>query len=252
MHRRFYEEIMISPAPTGLRAKYARIFARHPMRLPSERPLHQKAIHWDSLASGIQGVLLLPGAFHYEVARRVWNGMIDRHPAAIVVCANPHDVASAVKFAAASGLKITIRGGGHQVGGSAVKDGALMIDLSGMRAIKVDFPRRLATVEGGATWHDADAVTAAFGLAMTGGMVSSTGVGGLTLGGGIGWLMRKYGLASDNLVTADIVLPSGETVLANASKRPELFDLLRGAGAGLGVVTRFRPFRGSNRNSPNS
>src|SRR6186997_2775129 len=133
----------------------------------------------------------------------------------------------------------TVRGGGHNVGGLAIQDDTLLIDLGGMRTVDVDARHRRATVAGGALWRDFDAVAGAFGLATTGGMMSTTGVGGLTLGGGIGWLVRKYGLASDNLIGAEVVLANGELVRVDEERHADLFRALRGGGAGLGVVTQF-------------
>ena len=187
----------------------------------------------------LQGALMLPGAPHFEIARRIWNGMIDRRPAAIAACANRADVVAAIRFAAESGLKVTVRGGGHNVGGLAIQDDTLLIDLGGMRTVDVDARHRRAAVAGGALWRDFDAVAGAFGLATTGGMISTTGVGGLTLGGGIGWLVRKYGLASDNLLGAEIVLASGESVRVGEARHVDLFRALRGGGTRLGVVTQF-------------
>ena len=187
----------------------------------------------------MQGALMLPGAPHYETARHVWNAMIDRRPAAIAACASRADVVAAVRFAGEAGLKVTVRGGGHSVGGLAVQDDALLLDLGGLRAVEVDARHRRAMVAGGALWRDFDAVAGAFGLATTGGMISTTGIGGLTLGGGIGWLVRKYGLASDNLLGAEVVLASGESVRASDDRHADLFRALRGGGARLGVVTQF-------------
>ena len=191
----------------------------------------------------LQGALMLPGAPHFETARRVWNGMIDRRPAAIAACANRADVVAAIRFAAESGLKVTVRGGGHNVGGLAIQDDTLLIDLGGMRAVDVDARHRRATVAGGALWRDFDAVAGAFGLATTGGMISTTGVGGLTLGGGIGWLVRKYGLASDNLLGAEVVLASGESVRVGEERHADLFRALRGGGAATrcGDAVRLQP-----------
>ena len=187
----------------------------------------------------LRGELMLPGAPHYETSRRVWNAMIDRHPAAIAVCANRVDVTTAMRFAGEARLTVAVRGGGHSIGGLAIQEDTLLIDLSGMRMVDVDARHRRATVDGGALWRDFDAVAGAFGLATTGGMISTTGVGGLTLGGGIGWLARKYGLASDNLLGAEIVLASGESVRASDDRHTDLFRALRGGGARLGVVTQF-------------
>jgi hypothetical protein len=194
---------------------------------------------WAYLESRLHGRLLRPGSEHFEVGRRVWNATIDRRPAAIVVCAGPGDASEAVRFAANAGLKVTVRGGGHSVAGRAVQDGALMIDLSALRTVRVDVRQRQVAAEGGATWRDFDAVAGAFGFAVPGGMVSTTGVGGLTLGGGIGWLMRRHGLASDNLLAAEVVLADGRQVRASATENPRLFWAVRGGGGHVGVVTGF-------------
>jgi FAD/FMN-containing dehydrogenase len=175
----------------------------------------------------------------YEETRRVWNGAIDRRPAAILVCACAADVAEGVRFAVAEGLRVTVRGGGHNVGGRSLADGALLIDLSGLRDVQVDPRARRARVAGGATWREVDAATSRFGLATPGGMVSSTGVGGLTLGGGIGWLMRRHGLTSDNWLSADVVLADGRQVTTSPTENARLFWGLRGGGGQLAAVTRF-------------
>jgi FAD/FMN-containing dehydrogenase len=191
------------------------------------------------LADAMRGELLCPGSADYEVRRRVWNGAIDRRPLAIARCADGEDVAIVVKFAAAERIPLTIRGGGHNVAGLAVRDGSLMLDLGDLNRVEVDAQARIVRVEGGALWREVDAATQAHGLATTGGFVSSTGVGGLTLGGGVGWLMRHCGLAIDNLVSADVVLADGRCVIASAEQHAELFWALRGGAGGLGVVTRF-------------
>lgn len=201
----------------------------------SEPPLPD----WSLLASRLHGLLVRPGDAHFELARQVWNASIDRQPAAIVVCARDSDVSEAVRFASNAGLKVTVRGGGHNVAGRAVQDGALMVDLSALRAVRVDVRQRQLDAGGGATWRDLDAAAGAFGLAVPGGLVSSTGIAGLTLGGGIGWLMRHYGLTSDNLLAADVVLADGRLVRASAAENPRLFWALRGGGGHVGVVTRF-------------
>lgn len=201
--------------------------------------MSRSAIRWDTLTQNLQGALLLPDSHHYDTARRVWNGMIDRRPAAIAVCTRSEDVVAAVRFAAAEGLKVTVRGGGHGVGGQAVQDQTLLVDLAGLRGVTVDARRQLAAVGGGALWQDLDTVAGAFGLATTGGMVSSTGVGGLTLGGGIGWLARKHGLASDNVGSAEVVLANGDIIRANDAHHADLFRALRGGGGRLGIVTEF-------------
>ena len=199
------------------------------------------------LRADFRGALLLPGDLGYEERRRVWNGGIDRHPAVIARCAGVVDVIRAVNFARERGLRLAVRGGGHNIAGNAVCDEGVVIDLSGMRSIRVDPPRRTVRVEGGATWGELDRETHAVGLATTGGVVSTTGVGGLTLGGGIGWLARSYGLASDNLVSVDLVTADGERRTASAADEPELFWGLRGGGGNFGVATslefRLHPVR---------
>ncbi|TIP96253.1 MAG: FAD-dependent oxidoreductase, partial [Mesorhizobium sp.] len=158
-----------------------------------------------SFAAGIRGEVLRPGDEAYDEARRIWNGMIDRRPALIARCTGTADVIACVNFARAEGLPLAVRGGGHNVAGSAVCDDGLVIDFSGMKRIEVDPERRSARAEPGLLWGDFDSATQAFGLATTGGIVTHTGIAGLTLGGGIGWLMRRHGLTSDNLAAADVV-----------------------------------------------
>ncbi len=194
---------------------------------------------WGELAASLRGALLLPGDSGYETRRRVWNGAIDRRPPAIACCADADDVAAAVQFAAREHLPMTVRGGGHNVAGLAVRDDALMLDLRALNHVDVDPRSRTARVEGGALWRDVDAATQPHGLATTGGFVSTTGVGGYTLGGGVGWLMRRCGLAIDNLLEADVVLADGRTVAASENRHADLFWGLRGGAGGLGVVTHF-------------
>jgi FAD/FMN-containing dehydrogenase len=189
--------------------------------------------------AGLRGALLRPGAAGYDDARRVWNGMIDRRPALIARCAGPADVICAVNFARDHDLLVSIRGGGHNITGNAVCEGGLMIDLSPMKGIRVDPVRRTARAEAGLTWGEYNGETQAFGLASTGGVVSTTGIAGLTLGGGLGWLMGKHGLSCDNLVSADIVTADGTLSTASAEQNPELFWGLRGGGGNFGVVTSF-------------
>jgi FAD/FMN-containing dehydrogenase len=192
------------------------------------------------LAESFRGELLLPTSPGYDAARRVWNGAIDRRPAYIARCTGVADVVAAVRFARERNLEIAIRGGGHGVAGTAVCDDGIVIDLSAMRAVWVDPAGRTARVQGGALWGDVDHETQAHGLATTGGIVGHTGVAGLTLGGGIGFLMRKHGLAVDSLLAAEVVTADGSIVRASADEHPGLFWALRGGGGNFGVVTSFR------------
>ncbi|MBD8873902.1 FAD-dependent oxidoreductase [Rhodanobacter sp. DHB23] len=200
---------------------------------------HTTALAWQDLAKALRGSLLQRGDAGYESRRRVWNGAIDRCPLAIAHCEDADDVIAAVKFAAAAHLPMTVRGGGHNVAGLAVRNDALMLDLGAMNHVEVNAQARTARVGGGALWRDVDAATSPHGLATTGGFVSTTGVGGYTLGGGVGWLMRRCGLAVDNLVEADVVLADGRSVVASEREHADLFWGLRGGAGGLGVVTRY-------------
>lgn len=193
----------------------------------------------DAFKTSLRGALLCPGDSGYDDARRIWNAMIDRRPAFIVRCAGVADVMQAVQFARTHDLLVAVRGGGHNVAGNAVCDDGLMIDLSPMKSVHVDPAARTARAEGGATWGDFDHETQAFGLATTGGVISSTGVAGLTLGGGIGWLMGSYGLSCDNLLSVDLVTAEGKLVKASASEHPDLFWGVRGGGGNFGVATSF-------------
>ena len=190
-----------------------------------------------AFAIGLRGQLLRPGDDNYDEARRVWNGMIDKRPALIVRAAGVADVIQAVEFARESGLVLAVRGGGHNVSGNAVCDGGLTLDLSLMRSVRVDPKRQSLRAEGGTLWRDLDQEAEAFGLATTGGLISSTGIAGLTLGGGLGWLMGSYGLACDNLLSVDLVTATGELVTASASENADLFWGLRGGGGNFGVAT---------------
>ncbi len=192
-----------------------------------------------ALRQSVSGVVLVPADPGYDAARAVWNAMIDRRPDLIVRCRTSADVIAAVGVAREHGYPVSIRGGGHNVAGHAVADGGVMVDLSLMNAVQVDPDRRLAVVEGGATWAVVDRATQAFGLATPGGLISDTGVGGLTLSGGIGWLRSRHGLAIDNLVGADVVTANGRLVHASATENGDLFWALRGGGGNFGVVTSF-------------
>jgi FAD/FMN-containing dehydrogenase len=187
----------------------------------------------------LRGELLCPGDSGYDAARKIWNAMIDKKPACIVRCAGVADVVNAVNFARTHDLLVAVRGGGHNVAGNAVCDDGLMIDLSPMKSVRVDAAARTARAEGGVTWSDFDHETQAFGLATTGGVIPTTGIAGLTLGGGIGWLMGSYGLSCDNLLAVDIVTADGQLRKASASENPELFWGIRGGGGNFGVVTSF-------------
>lgn len=193
----------------------------------------------DALRGALRGRLLAPADEGYDVSRTLWNAMIDRHPAAIVRAAGASDVIQAVKFANEHQLLLAVRGGGHNIAGKAACDGGLMLDLSAMRSVRVDPSARRARVEPGALLGDFDRETQAFGLSTPTGINSTTGMSGLTLGGGFGWQSRKRGLTIDNLVAADVVLASGEFVQASATKHADLFWALRGGGGNFGVVTSF-------------
>jgi FAD/FMN-containing dehydrogenase len=191
------------------------------------------------LADQVDGEVVGPDDAQYDTVRKVWNGAIDRHPAAMVRCGSAADVVAAIRFGRRHSLPLTVRGGGHAVAGHAVHDDAIMIDLSVMNAVAVDASARTATVQGGALNSDLDRETQAHGLATTGGVVSHTGLGGLALGGGIGHLMRKWGLTVDNLLGAEVVTAAGEIVHASADEHADLFWALRGGGGNFGVVTAF-------------
>jgi FAD/FMN-containing dehydrogenase len=192
-----------------------------------------------ALAGRLRGVVLTRDDEAYEQARSVWNAMIDRHPGLIIRCAGAADVREAVRFARDNGLLVAVRGGGHNIAGSAVCDGGLMIDLSQMKSVRVDTAKNRAWVEPGATLADVDKETQAFGFVIPTGINSTTGIAGLTLGGGFGWTTRKLGLTLDNLLSADVVTADGEFVCASATENPDLFWALRGGGGNFGVVTAF-------------
>lgn len=189
--------------------------------------------------SQIRGKIILPADENYDEARKIYNGMIDKRPAIIVKCKDAVDVNAAVNFARKEGLEVSIRSGGHNGPGLALVDDGLVIDLTPMKDIQVDPENRTVRVESGCTWGDVDAATHEYGLATVSGILSTTGVGGLTLGGGHGYLTRKYGLTIDNLINADVVLADGTLVHANEKENPDLFWALRGGGGNFGVVTAF-------------
>ncbi len=201
----------------------------------------------DELRSSVSGTILQPDDSGYDDARRVHNGLIDRRPAVIVRCRSASDIAAAVLFARAEGLDVSVRGGGHNVAGRAVADGAAMIDLAEMKGIQVDPAARTARAEGGVLWGELNDATAKHGLAVTGGAVSTTGVAGLTLGGGLGWLMARFGLAADNLVAVELVTADGAIAVVTEASDADLFWALRGGGGNFGIATaltyRLHPLR---------
>ena len=191
------------------------------------------------LSQRFRGELIRPGDARYDTARTIWNGAIDRHPSLVARCTSTADVRAAVRFARERDVLVAVRGGGHNVAGTAVCDGGLVIDLSSMKGLWVDPARRTARAQPGLLWGEFDRETQSFGLAATGGIISHTGIGGLTLGGGLGWLMRRHGLASDNLLSADVVTADGDFLHASTEEHADLFWGLRGGGGNFGVVTSF-------------
>jgi len=191
------------------------------------------------LANVFSGQLLKPTDAGYEEARKVHNGLVDKRPALIARCRGVADVVDAICLTRKLGLEVAVRGGGHNVAGRATIDGGLMIDLAPMKGIHVDPKSRTARAQGGVTWAELNRETQLHGLAVTGGVVSSTGIAGLTLGGGLGWLMGKYGLALDNLRSAELITAEGKIVRAGKDEEPELFWAVRGGGGNFGVVTSF-------------
>ncbi|HEX7879509.1 MAG TPA: FAD-binding oxidoreductase [Candidatus Eisenbacteria bacterium] len=195
--------------------------------------------HVDTLKAGFAGEIFLPGTEGYEKSRAIWNGMIDKKPGAIARCANTKDVVAAVNLAREHGLTLAVKGGGHNIAGSALCNDGLVIDLSGMKRVTVDTAARRATVQGGALLGDFDAATLPHGLATPLGINSTTGVAGLTLGGGFGWLSRKYGMSVDNLESAEVVTADGQVRHVSASENADLFWAIRGGSGNFGVVTQF-------------
>jgi FAD/FMN-containing dehydrogenase len=204
----------------------------------AERPVREADVR--ALRERLRGELLRPGDAGYDQARALWNGAIDGHPSLIARCLGTADVAAAVRHARDAGLPVAVRGGGHNVAGTATCDGGLVLDLSAMKGVQVDPAGRTAWAQPGLLWGELDHETQAFGLATTGGIVTHTGIAGLTLGGGIGWLMRRDGLTCDNLLAVDLVTAEGRLVRASERERPELFWGVRGGGGNFGVVTAFQ------------
>ena len=191
------------------------------------------------LAEALRGELIRPGDSAYDEARSIWNAAHDKKPALIVRCRGVADVLHGVEFARSQGLPLAVRGGGHSIPGFSTNDHGIVLDLSPMNAVRVDPNRRRIVAQGGALWQDVDAEAQAFGLALTGGLVSTTGIAGFTLGGGIGWLVRRCGLTADNLIGADIVTADGQYLHASEDEHPDLLWALRGGGGNFGVVTSF-------------
>lgn len=194
----------------------------------------------ESFGNGLHGHLVRSGDEGYDEARRLFNAVHDKRPRLIARCAGAADVMDTVSFARDHGLLLSIRGGGHNVAGTSTNHGGLVIDLSGLRGVRVDPDRRIADVHPGATWGDVDRETQGFGLVAPGGVVSTTGVAGLTLGGGVGWVRRKYGMSIDSLLSVDLVTAAGDFVRASEEENPDLFWAIRGGGGNFGVVTSFR------------
>jgi FAD/FMN-containing dehydrogenase len=192
-----------------------------------------------ALRRELRGELVTPADPAYDLARRVWNGSIDRYPVAVIRPADAGDVSRVVGHARKNGLRLAVRGGGHDVAGNGTCDGGLVLDLGGMKGIRIDAREAIATVEPGVVWGELDTAAAAYSLALTGGQISSTGVAGLTLGGGLGWLMRERGLTIDSLVSVEMVTAEGAELTASESQHPDLFWAIRGGGGNFGVVTSF-------------
>jgi FAD/FMN-containing dehydrogenase len=193
----------------------------------------------DQLGGRVTGSVLAPDDVGYDAARAVHNGLVDRKPALIVRAGSVQDVVAALSFARSGGFEVSVRGGGHNVAGRAVTDGGVMIDLAEMKSITIDPEQAIASAQGGVTWNELNEAAAAHGFAVTGGAISTTGIAGLTLGGGLGWLMGKYGLACDNLVAVELVTAAGDVLQVDAQSHPDLLWALRGGGGNFGVATSF-------------
>ena len=202
-------------------------------------PSRARDSNLSELAAEVRGAVTLPSDPGYDEARAVYNGAVDRRPAALVRCADVADVIACVNFAREHDMTLAIRGGAHHGGGFGVWDDALVIDLGGLRSTTVDPAAGTVRADAGCKWGDVDHATGAFGMATPSGFISTTGVGGLALGGGVGYLTRRFGLTVDNLVSADVVLADGHFVKASAESHPDLFWALRGGGGNFGVVTSF-------------
>src|SRR5438876_1268398 len=202
-------------------------------------PVRSVAAEAAEFGKTFRGTLMRPGDAGYDEARKVHNGLVNKRPALIAQCRDTSDVADAVRLAQQLGLEVAVRGGGHNVAGRATIDGGVMIDLSQMKGIQVDPERRTVRAQGGVTWAELNRETQRHGLAVTGGVVSSTGIAGLTLGGGLGWLMGKYGLALDNLRSVELITAEGKILRASKDEEPDLFWAVRGGGGNFGVVTSF-------------
>jgi FAD/FMN-containing dehydrogenase len=221
-------------------AEAARMVAADPPRTATEEEAVQTISPLSALEARFTGELILPGDPRYDASRAVFNAMIDRHPALIARCATSADVAAAVRFARETGLAVAVRGGGHSVVGHGVCEGGIVIDLASLKSIKVDPVGKTTRAGGGVLWGELDAATQAYGLHTPGGRVTSTGIGGFTTGGGYGWTSSKFGLACDNLLSAEVVLADGTTVRADADHYADLFWGIRGGGGNFGVVTEFQ------------
>ncbi len=203
------------------------------------RSAQLKANDLETLSTGVRGGVVTPESADYDTARKVWNGMVERRPAVIARCVGPQDVRNALAFARAHDMRLSLRGGGHHIAGNSVIDGALVIDQSVQRMVRIDPQARTARVAPGALLGDFDREAQAFGLATPLGINSTTGIAGLTLGGGFGWLTRKHGMTIDNLLSADIITADGTQRVVSATQEPELFWAIRGGGGNFGVVTSF-------------